>query len=348
MVTLGELAELVGGEVTGDEDLEITGVSGLEDALPGTITLVMGAQALSLAKKSGAAAFILPKHLEAPGLPGIKTANPKLAFAKILEYFHPPQHPRPGIHSSAVIGKGFHCGEKCYIGPLVFIGRNVTLGDRVIIHPGAVIEEESKIGSDTVIHPNVTIKSRTVIGSRVIIHAGAVIGSDGFGFVTVEGKHHKIPQVGYVKIEDDVEIGANVTIDRATTGRTLIRRGTKIDNLVQVAHNVEIGRDGMIIALSGIAGSTRLGDRVTLAGQAGLKDHITIGEEAVIAARGMVIGNVPSGAFVSGQPARPHAETMRIQAAAGRLPDLLKTVKKMEKRLAELEKALALSEEKEE
>src|SRR5690554_5906586 len=339
MATLSKLAGVVGGEMTGDKNLEITGVSGIDNALPGTITLVMGVQALPLAKKSGAAAFILPKDLEAPGLTGIKTANPRLAFAKLLGYFHPPRNPRPGIHSSAVIERGFHCGDSCYVGPLVFIGRNVTLGDRVIIHPGAVIEEETKIGSDTEIHPNVTVKNRTVIGSRVIIHAGAVIGSDGFGYVPDEGGHYKIPQVGYVKIEDEVEIGANVTIDRATTGRTLVRGGTKIDNLVQVAHNVEIGRDSLIIALSGIAGSTRLGDRVTLAGQAGLKDHITVGAGAVIAARGMVIGNVPSRAFFSGQPARPHAETMRIQAAAGKLPELLKTVKKMEKRLAQLENA---------
>ncbi|NLY88996.1 MAG: UDP-3-O-(3-hydroxymyristoyl)glucosamine N-acyltransferase [Firmicutes bacterium] len=342
MASLSRLAALVGGEVIGNSELEVKGVSGIEEARPGTITLVGGAKFLAMAEKSPAAAFIFPKDLQLPpGLAGIKVENPRLAFAKILRFFHPPQDFPAGIHSSAVIEEGFKCGEGCYIGPLVFIGKDVTLGDRVVIHPGVVIEEKTAIGDDTEIHANAVIKDRTLLGKRVIIHAGAVIGSDGFGYIQDQGEHYKIPQVGRVIIEDDVEIGANVTVDRATTGATLIKRGTKIDNLVQVGHNVEIGQDNLVVAQVGIAGSARLGDRVTLAGQAGIKDHVTIGADAVIAARGMVIGDVPPGAFYSGQPARSHTKEMRIQAVAGRLPELIKKVKDLEKRLAELEAANA-------
>ncbi len=338
MASLSRLAALVGGEVTGNGELEITGVSGIEDPRPGTITLIGGEKVLAKAEKNPAAAFIFPKNLPLPpGLAGIKVDNPRLAFAKILWFFHPPQAFPPGVHSSAVIEEGFKHGEGCYIGPLVFIGKNVTIGNRVVIHPGAVIEEETEIGDETEIHANAVIKSRTRLGKRVIIHAGVVIGSDGFGYVPDQGRHFKIPQVGRVIIEDDVEIGANTTVDRATTGVTLIKRGTKIDNLVQVAHNVEIGQDSLIVAQTGIAGSARLGDRVTLAGQAGIKDHVTVGADTVIASRGMVIGDVPPGAFYSGQPARSHPEEMRIKAATGRLPELLKKVKDLEKRLAELE-----------
>ncbi|HHU83350.1 MAG TPA: UDP-3-O-(3-hydroxymyristoyl)glucosamine N-acyltransferase [Firmicutes bacterium] len=338
MASLGRLAALVGGEVIGNGELEIKGVSGIEDPRPGTITLVGGAKVLAMAEKSAATAFIFPENLPLPpGLAGIKVDNPRLAFAKILRFFHPPQAFPAGIHSSAVVEEGFKHGEGCYIGPLVFIGKNVTIGDRVIIHPGAVIEEESEIGDDTEIHANAVIKGSTLLGKRVIIHAGAVIGSDGFGYVPDQGRHFKIPQTGRVIIEDDVEIGANVTVDRATTGATLIKRGTKIDNLVQVGHNVEIGQDNLVVAQTGIAGSARLEDRVTLAGQAGIKDHVTVGADTVIAARGMVIGDVPPGAFYSGQPARSHPKEMRIQAAAGRLPELIKKVKDLEKRLAELE-----------
>lgn len=338
MVSLSQLAALVGGEVIGNGELVIEGVSGIEDSRPGTITLVGGAKVLPMAEKSAAAAFIFPKDLQLPsGLAGIKVDNPRLAFAKILRFFHPPQAFPAGIHPSAVIEEGFRHGEGCYIGPLVYIGKNVTIGDRVIIHPGVVIEEETEIGDETEIHANAVIKNRTVLGKRVIIHPGAVIGSDGFGYVPDQGRHFKIPQIGRVIIEDDVEIGANATVDRATIGVTLIKRGTKIDNLVQVAHNVEIGQDSLVVAQVGIAGSARVGDRVILAGQAGIKDHVTIGADAVIAARGMVIGDVPPGAFYSGQPARSHAEDVRIWAATGRLPELIKKVKELEKRLAELE-----------
>lgn len=338
MATLGELAELVGGEVCGDQEMEIIGVAGLEDAKPGMISLVAAAKMISLAKMSQASAYIFPDNLEELDLPGIRVRVPRLAFAKILRFFYPKPSVKLGVDPSAVVGERFTCGPGCSVGPLVYIGKDVTFGENVIIHPGAVIGDRVTIGDDSEIYANVTIMDSTEIGERVSIHSGTVIGADGFGYVTVEGAHHKVPQIGKVVIESDVEIGANVTIDRATTGATLIRRGTKIDNIVQIAHNVEVGEDNIIVSMAGIAGSARLGDRVTLAGQSGVIGHITIGSNTVVAARGMVIGSLPENSFVSGQPARAHSEDMRIQAAAGRLPDLLKTVRNMEKRLAKLEK----------
>jgi UDP-3-O-[3-hydroxymyristoyl] glucosamine N-acyltransferase len=207
-----------------------------------------------------------------------------------------------------------------------------------VLHPGVVLYDEVEIGDDTEIYANVVLGAQTIVGQRVIIHPGTVIGGDGFGFEkTPKGNHFKVPQVGRVVIEDDVEIGSNVTIDRATTGQTLIGAGTKIDNLVQIGHNVQIGKDNIMVAMSGIAGSTKVGDRVTIAGQAGINGHITIGDDTVVFARSMVISSLEPNSIISGQPARPHAEDMRIQAAAGKLPELLKTVRQLEKRLAELE-----------
>ncbi|HOQ23731.1 MAG TPA: UDP-3-O-(3-hydroxymyristoyl)glucosamine N-acyltransferase [Bacillota bacterium] len=340
MTTLAELAKLVGGEVVGDPELKINGVSGIEDAQAGTITLVASAKLLPTARESRASAFILSNAFPDIGRPGIKVNNPRLAFALILDYFAPKKRPGPGVHPSAVVGENVKFGEDVSVGPGVVIGDRVTLGDRVIIKPGVVIEDDVVIGEDSVIHPNVVLADRTIIGSRVIINAGTVIGSDGFGFVTVNGKHTKVPQIGNVVIEDDVEIGANVTIDRATVGTTRIKRGTKMDNLIQIGHNVVIGEDNIIVAMTGIAGSSHTGDRVTLAGQSGVTGHIKIGSDSLVMARGMVIGNLPPNSIVSGSPARPHSEDMRVLAAAGKLPEMLKTVREMQKRLADLEARL--------
>ncbi len=338
MATLGELAELVKGKVVGDSNLEITGVSGLEHVLPGEISLVASPKAIAIAKKSQASAFIFPSNLKEFNFTGIEIDNPRLAFAQILWYFNPKKIFAEGIHSSAVVGEGFEYGAGTHVAPLVYIGAHVKLGERVIIHPGVVIEDDVEIGNDTEIYANAVICEKTVVGQRVIIHPGTVIGGDGFGFEkTSQGKHFKVPQVGRVVIQDDVEIGSNVTIDRATTGQTLIGAGTKIDNLVQLGHNVQVGKDNIIVAMSGVAGSTHIGDRVTLAGQSGINGHITIGDDTVVFARGMVISSLPPNSVVSGQPARPHAEDMRIQAAAGKLPEMLRTIRQLEKRLAELE-----------
>ncbi|NLW60207.1 MAG: UDP-3-O-(3-hydroxymyristoyl)glucosamine N-acyltransferase [Firmicutes bacterium] len=338
MATLEELASLVNGKVVGDGGLELTGVSGLDTAQPGEISLIASAKAIPAARESKASAFIFPSNLREFNFQGIGVDNPRLAFAQILWYFHPRKKYAEGIHPSAVIGEEFQHGPGCHIGPLVAIGDRVKLGKGVVIHPGAVIQDDVEIDDESEIMPNVVLCQGTKIGKRVIIHPGTVIGGDGFGFEkTSEGKHFKVPQVGCVVIEDDVEIGSNVTIDRATTGQTVIGAGTKIDNLVQIGHNVKVGKDNIMVAMTGIAGSTKIGNRVTLAGQSGINGHITIGDDTVVFARGMVISSLPPNSIVSGQPARPHGEDMRIQAAAGKLPELLKTIRQLEKRVAELE-----------
>lgn len=338
MATLGELAELVKGKVVGETNQEIKGISGLEEAESGEISLIASAKAIALAKESQASAFIFPTNLREFGFKGIQVDNPRLAFAQVLWHFYPKKVWAEGIHPSAVVGEDLQYGPGCHIGPLVYIGDHVKLGSRVVIHPGVIINDKVEIGDDTEIHANVVFGEQTIVGQRVIIHPGTVIGGDGFGFEkTSEGKHFKVPQVGQVVLEDDVELGSNVTIDRATTGRTLIGAGTKIDNLVQIGHNVQIGKDNILVAMSGIAGSTKVGDRVTIAGQSGINGHITIGDDTVVFARSMVISSLQPNSIISGQPARPHVEDMRIQAAAGKLPELLKTIRQLEKRLAELE-----------
>lgn len=337
MATLAELAKLVGGEVVGDPQLEIQGISGIEDAQPGTITLIASAKAVSIARESRASAFVMPTSLPELQKPGIRVNVPRLAFAQIVEYFVPRKRPASGLHTTAVIGEDCRIGDDVSIGAKVVVGNRVTIGDRVVIKPGAIIEDDVVIGEDAIIYPNAVVLERTILGNRVIINSGAIIGSEGFGFVTVNGKHHKVPQIGNVIIEDDVEIGANVTIDRATLGSTRIKRGTKLDNLIQIGHNVVLGEDNILAGMSGIAGSAHTGDRVTLGGQAGLVGHIHVGSDSVVMARGMVINSLPPNSIVSGAPARAHSDDMRIQAAAGRLPDLLKALRELQKKVADLE-----------
>jgi UDP-3-O-[3-hydroxymyristoyl] glucosamine N-acyltransferase len=336
MPSLLELANLVNGEAIGNGDLRITGVAGIDDTKPGDITLAASHRVVGKAVNSQAAAVIIPVNVTEIAKPAIKVANPRLAFAQILAKFYPTPSCVAGIHPSAVIGDNFS-GSGCSVGALVFIGDNVRIQKGTIIYPGAVIEAGVSIGANSVIHSNVVIRYNCVIGDNVQIHAGTIIGADGFGYVTVNGKHIKVPQVGNVVIEDDVEIGAAVTIDRATTGTTLVKRGTKVDNLVQIAHNCQIGEDNLVIAQVGIAGSTVLGDRVTMAGKSAAVGHIHIDNDTVVAACSLVINSLPSNSFVSGIPARTHAVDMRNQAALGKLPELLKEFRELQKKVAELE-----------
>jgi UDP-3-O-[3-hydroxymyristoyl] glucosamine N-acyltransferase len=340
MPSLQELANLVNGELIGDGSVQITGVAGIEDARPGEITFAASHRVVAQAINSPATAVIIPVNVNEIAKPAIKVANPRLAFAQILTNFFPPAVAIPAIHPTAVIGANFHgCG--CAIDALVYIGDNVTIGEGSIIHPGVVIEAGVRIGKNAIIHANVVIREHCVLGDNVQVHAGTVIGADGFGYVTVDGKHFKVPQVGKVVIESDVEIGANVTIDRATTGITLVKSGTKIDNQVQIAHNCELGVNNLLCGQVGLAGSAKLGDRVILAGKAGVVGHITLGDDTVVAACSMVISSIPPHSFVSGSPARTHATDMRNQAAIGRLPELLKEIKEMQKKLIELENVIS-------
>jgi len=340
---LGELAEIVGGEVAGDADVEINGVAGIREAKAGDITFVANPKYEEFLESTLASAVIGTSGLEC-NRPLIRVDNPYLAYLKVLNLFAEeltPGYPRE-VHESAVIEDSTQLGENVAVGPFCQIRGDCRVGDDTTIMAGTFIGEDVRIGRECQIYPNVTIREGSRIGDRVILQPGAVIGADGFGFAKDGQTHHKVPQIGRVIIEDDVEIGANSTIDRATTGETRVKRGSKIDNLVQIAHNVVIGENSILAAQVGIAGSTELGRNVVLAGQAGLVGHITIGDGAMVGAQGGVTKSVPPDTAVSGYPAREHKKARRLWAYNNRLPDLFERVKEMERRIHELEEGESL------
>lgn len=339
--TLKEIAELVDGEVVGNDDVVITGVSGIREAGEGDITFLANPKYSPLIEKTRASAIITGRDIEATSKPIVRTQNPSLAFAKIVSSFAPCEirHPQ-GIHPAAVLGKDVNLGREVAIGPYAVIEDGVSIGDNTIIYAGCFIGHHSRIGSQTLIYPNVSIRERITVGSRVIIHSGTVIGSDGFGFVTIDGLHNKIPQIGTVEIGDDVEIGANVTIDRARFDKTVVGKGTKIDNLVQIAHNVVIGENSIIVAQVGISGSTSIGNNVTLAGQVGVVGHISIGDNAIVMAQSGVSKAVAPNTVAWGYPAKPQDVAKRINACVQNLPRLFNTVAKLKKKIEELESKL--------
>jgi UDP-3-O-[3-hydroxymyristoyl] glucosamine N-acyltransferase len=335
---LSDVARMVGGELVNGANLRITGVAGIKEAEPGDLTFLATRRYQAWLGTTKASA-VLVSRTEPVQRPAVRVDNPALAFMKILRHFSEAvklTFPRT-VHPTAVIDETTVLGRDVSIGAHVVIEGGVVIGDRTTILPGTCILRHSRLGSDCLLYPNVVVREYTEIGDRVIVHGGVVLGSDGFGFLTEGSVHHKVPQIGRVVLEDDVEVGANSCIDRATTGITRVRRGTKIDNLVQVAHNVEIGEDSLLCAQVGVSGSTQVGNRVKLAGQAGLVGHIRIGDGAVVGAQGGVTKSVPAETCVSGYPARPHHLAVRQQAALGRLPELLETVRHLQQRIAELE-----------
>jgi len=336
--TLQEIAEFIDGEVVGNGNTVITGVSGIREAGEGDITFVANPKYSPLIEKTGASAIITSRDVKTAPKPIIRTDNPSLAFAKLISFMAQAElkHPQ-GIHPTAILGKDVSVGSDVAIGPYVVVEDNVCIGDRTIIYAGCFLDHHTKIGSDTLIYANVSIRERITIGNHVIIHSGTVIGCDGFGFATIEGLHHKIPQVGTVEIGDNVEIGANVTIDRARFEKTIIGSGTKIDNLVQIAHNVVIGNNSIIVAQVGISGSTTVGNNVILAGQVGLVGHINIGDNVVVMAQSGVSKSIPSGTTAWGYPAKPANIAKRINAGVQNLPRLYKTVAELKKKIEELE-----------
>ena len=335
-MTLEEVAAAVNGVAVGDKGTVITGISGIKEAEEGDLTFVANSKYISLMKNTRASAIITSMDVKKSDKPIIRTENPSLAFAKMISLLSPSEISRPkGIDSRAVIGKNVKLGAGTAIQPYVVIEDNVEIGDRTVIYAGGYIGAETKIGNDCLIYPRVTIRERIVIGDRVTVHSGSVIGSDGFGFAAVCGVHHKIPQTGTVVIEDDVSIGANVTIDRARFEKTVIGKGTKIDNLVQIAHNVEIGDNSIIVAQTGISGSTTVGKNVIIAGQSGVVGHITIGDNTIIAAKSGVAKSLPANSKVFGYPARPIVKMRRINACLTRLPDLFRFISVIEKKLKE-------------
>jgi UDP-3-O-[3-hydroxymyristoyl] glucosamine N-acyltransferase len=339
--TLKEIAKLIDGQVVGNADTLITGASGIREAAEGDITFLANSKYSPLMAKTRASAIITSRDAQDTAKPIILTQNPSLAFVKIISMFTPDDAGHPsGIDYTVVMGKNVSLGKDVTIGAYSVIGDNVTIGDNTIIYAGCYIGHHTKIGARTLIYPHVSIRERISIGRGVIIHSGAVIGSDGFGFATIKGLHHKIPQVGTVQIDDDVEIGANVTIDRARFDRTVIGRGTKIDNLVQIGHNVIIGQNSLIVAQVGIAGSAIIGNNVTLGGQSGLVGHITIGDNAIVTAQSGVAKSIPADTKVSGYPARPFMTTQRVNASLQNLPKLFTLVKELKKKIEELEAKL--------
>jgi UDP-3-O-[3-hydroxymyristoyl] glucosamine N-acyltransferase len=318
---LSEVAEFIGGKLVGDGEVEITGVAGLDEAEAGDITFAING------KKGAKASAILVKDGVNLDLPYIIVQNPKLSFCKILSRFAKTSHPS-GIHKLAVIGKvGF--GKDVAIGAGSVIENGSKIGDRVIIYPNVYIGCDVSIGEGTIIYPQVVIK-RASIGKAVIIHSGVVIGSDGFGYLQHNGENVKVPHQGNVVIDDEVEIGANTTIDCGTTGSTSIGAGTKIDNLVQIAHNCVVGKNCVIVAQVGISGSVQIGDNTMIAGQVGISDHIKIGKNVRIAARAVVTKDIEDGKMVSGFPAKEHQREKRLIASINQLPELIKRVKELE------------------
>jgi len=329
-VALSEIAAIVNGSLTGDGRVAISGAGSLEHAREGEITYIDRPELLSIADTSPAAALIAPRNAPRGRKPMILTEDPRLAFSKVLEIFAPQRNVFPGVHPQAVVAESAKLGRGVSVGAKAYVGAGTVLGDNTIVYPLAYIGDHVTIGADCIIHPHAYVGDRVVMGSRVAIHAGASVGGDGFGYIQEGGKHRKIPQIGTVIIEDDVEVGANATIDRATVSATRIGRGTKIDDHVHVAHNVIIGQDCLICGQVGISGSARIGDRVVMAGQVGVNDHITIGNDIIIGGQAGVFSDLPEPGYYSGYPAKPHNHSLRVLAATQKLPEVLKRLKALE------------------
>jgi UDP-3-O-[3-hydroxymyristoyl] glucosamine N-acyltransferase len=337
-VTLDAVAKAIDGTVVGDGTVEITGVAGIREAREGELTFLANPRYEPYLDQTQASAVIVAENHKNCGKPLIQNANPYLAFLKAVRFFQGEgPRPAPGPHPSAVVAAGAVLDPSASVGPCAVVEAGAVIGPRSIVQAGCYVGAGARIGADCLLYPNVTLRETCEIGDRVIVHSGVVIGSDGFGFVRDGDIHRKLPQVGNVVIEDDVELGACVTIDRATTGTTRIGAGTKIDNLVQIAHNVQVGRNCIIVAQVGISGSTKLGDHVVLAGQVGVVGHIEIGAGAMIGAKSGVSNSVEPGEKLFGSPARPFAQAKRIEASLKYLPELIHTVRRLKRRVEELE-----------
>jgi UDP-3-O-[3-hydroxymyristoyl] glucosamine N-acyltransferase len=342
--TLNILAETLGATVEGNGEIVIRGVAPIEAAATGDLTFLANKKYRRHLETTAASAVIISNEttVTREDVSYLRMKDPYIGFVHALRLFHPPvRYAEPGIHPRSFIDPSAVLGENVTVCAQAYIGKNVRIGSGSVVGEGTVIRNEVEIGQDCLLFPNVSILDRTRIGSRVIVHAGTTIGSDGFGFAPVDDVYEKIPQVGFVIIEDDVEIGANSCIDRGTIGPTIIRRGAKLDNLIQIAHNVEIGEHSIVAAQSGVSGSTTLGHHVIVAGQVGLVGHITIGDRVTIGAQSGVSKDLHGeGKMFRGSPAREIHDELRLEAAIRHLPDLIRTVQRQEKRIAELEEAL--------
>jgi UDP-3-O-[3-hydroxymyristoyl] glucosamine N-acyltransferase len=336
--TLAELAAELGGAVVGDGAVAIRGVAGIREALPGDVTFLANARYESHLAETRASAVICDRQPRECGIPLLQVDNPYLAFQQAVRVFRPDlNRPAPGVHPSAVIAPDATLGEDVSIGPHCVIEPGARLGARAVVMAGGYIGARAAVGEASFLYPRVVVREECVIGARCILHAGVVIGADGFGFAFDAGRYHKVPQVGNVVIGDDVEIGANTCVDRATTDSTRIGDGTKLDNLVQIGHNVSIGRHCIIVAQVGIAGSTELEDYVTLGGQAGIAGHLRLEKGAVVAAKSGVSRNVKPKEVVSGYPAIAHGAWKRVSVLLQKLPQLFQKTRELEQRVEALE-----------
>ncbi|HEU5188837.1 MAG TPA: UDP-3-O-(3-hydroxymyristoyl)glucosamine N-acyltransferase [Methylomirabilota bacterium] len=336
--TLGELAETLNARLEGEPSRRVRAVATLEAAGPDDISFVLGPRYVKAAAATRAGALVAPEGLA--GLPGavLRVAAPQAALIALLRLFHPDPPLEPGTHRLALVADGARVDASAAVGPFAVVERGARIGRGTRVGALCFVGEDAVVGDDVLLHPRVVVRSGVRIGNRVIVHPGAVLGADGFGYAFDGQGHRKIPQVGGVRIEDDVEIGANTTVDRATLGETVIGRGSKLDNLVQVGHNCQIGEDVILVSQVGVSGSSKVGHRAVLAGQVGIADHVEVGEGAVLTAKSGVPNDIPAGEVWSGIPARPTGEAKRIWAAENRLPELLRRVRDLEKRLTDLEK----------
>ena len=328
---VSEIAQMLGGTFHGDGAREIRGVAGLESAGPDELTFAEGERAPTRAAGSRAGCILVAEGVSVAGQTTIAVSRPKLAFIRAAEILHPPAEPAPGIHPTALVASNAQLASDVSVGPYGVIEQGVSVGARTRLGAGVFLGEGVQVGSQCVFHPRVTVYPGARIGNRVILHAGVVVGSDGFGYVFAEGRHYKFPQLGQVVIEDDVEIGANTTLDRGSLGATVVGQGTKIDNLVQIAHNVKIGRHCVIAAEVGISGSVEVGDYVVMGGQVGIGDHARVEERAVLGGGAAILPGkiIRKGTTVWGSPARPLAEFKRMYAHLSHLPSLAQKVKEL-------------------
>jgi len=337
-MTLAKLAVHLGGTLIGNNaDCLVTGVAGYDNVGETEVTYVQDPKHLKHAEASPALAIIVPQGITSSSKALLLVDDPRVVFARALQLFDWRRPPLPGIDLQASIAQTAAIHARAHIGAFATVGEGAVIGEGCIISPHAVIGDHVEIGADTVVYPNVTIYPRCTIGKRVVLHSGAVIGADGHGFHPTAQGWEKLPHLGTVIIEDDVEIGANTTVDRATTGATVVGRGSKIDNLVQIAHNVHVGANCMIVSFVGVAGSTVIEDGVIIGGQVGIKDHVRIGAGSMLAARTGITRDIPPGSRLAGYPAIPHRDHLKVTTAMTHLPDLMQTVRKLEQRVAELE-----------
>jgi UDP-3-O-[3-hydroxymyristoyl] glucosamine N-acyltransferase len=332
---LSELAARIGGEVRGDAETRVDRLSALEKAGPGDLAVWKDARYRDAARASRAAAFVVPRSLagEELGRPLLAVEHADLALARLLEVFHPPSPPPPGVHPTAVVGAGCAIDPSAHVGPYAVVGDGAELGAGAVVGAHAVVGRRCRIGAGSVLEPHVVLYDDTELGARVRVHAGSVLGADGFGYASVGGVHHKVPQVGRTVVEDDVEIGALSAVDRATLDETRVGAGTKIDNLVQVGHNVQLGRGCVLCGQAGIAGSARLGDYVVLGGQSGAAGHLEVGNGVQVAAKSAVLQSVEPGRKVAGVPAVDLARWRRQALSLDRLGDLRRRLRRLEQRL---------------